>query len=175
MVLMKVNSAVVLSSIPLQMVYYFNIFYYIFYFLVTFFMIIYKSQVFSFPDGNLALDLVLLILMGILEVTRLYHGFKGNLTEEAVPVVTNLVLTIGRSTCDVTGRTQHSFVASKRIRKPLRLLLCLFSFNIRRCHSLSCRNPQNFSAERQCHPFSVVLIGNEVERNMNLHPKSYAL
>ncbi|XP_032894982.1 transmembrane protein 80 isoform X1 [Amblyraja radiata] len=109
MVLMKVNSAAVLSSVPLQMVYYFNIFYYIFYFLVTFLMIIYKSRVFSFPDGNLAFDLVLLILMGILEVTKLYHGFKGNLTEEAVPVVTNMVLTIGRSTCDVTGRAQHSF------------------------------------------------------------------
>lgn len=91
----SVNSAAVLSSVPLQMVYYFNIFYYIFYFIVTFLMIIYKSRVFSFPDGNLAFDLVLLILMGILEVTKLYHGFKGNLTEEAVPVVTNMVLTIG--------------------------------------------------------------------------------
>ncbi|XP_051884787.1 transmembrane protein 80-like isoform X1 [Pristis pectinata] len=91
----NVNSAAVLSSIPLQMIYNFNIFYYVFYFLATFLMVIYKSQVFSFPDGNLALDLILLILMVILEVIRLYHGFKGNLTEEVVPIVINLVLTIG--------------------------------------------------------------------------------
>ncbi|XP_072128456.1 transmembrane protein 80-like isoform X1 [Mobula birostris] len=95
MVLMKVNYASVLSSIPLQMVYYLNICYYIFYFLTTLLMVIYKSQVFSFPDGNLALDLILLNLMIILEVIRLYHGFKGNLTEEAIPIVINMVLTIG--------------------------------------------------------------------------------
>ncbi|XP_059831592.1 transmembrane protein 80-like isoform X2 [Hypanus sabinus] len=95
MVLMKVNYASVLSSIPLQMIYYLNICYYIFYFLTTLLMVIYKSQVFSFPDGNLALDLILLILMVILEVIRLYHGFKGNLTEEAIPIVINMVLTIG--------------------------------------------------------------------------------
>ncbi|XP_051884791.1 transmembrane protein 80-like isoform X5 [Pristis pectinata] len=64
MELLKVNSAAVLSSIPLQMIYNFNIFYYVFYFLATFLMVIYKS-------------------------------FKGNLTEEVVPIVINLVLTIG--------------------------------------------------------------------------------
>ncbi|XP_072448213.1 transmembrane protein 80-like isoform X3 [Chiloscyllium punctatum] len=64
MVLRKVKSAAVLSSIPLQMVFYFNVFYYSFYFLATLLMIIYKS-------------------------------FKGNLTEEEVPIVTSLVLTIG--------------------------------------------------------------------------------
>ncbi|XP_067849875.1 uncharacterized protein [Heptranchias perlo] len=74
MVLIKVKSSAVLSSMPLQMVYYFNVFYYSFYFLATFLMVIYKSQVFSFPDGNLARDLVLLILMVILEVIRLYLG-----------------------------------------------------------------------------------------------------
>ncbi|XP_060694809.1 transmembrane protein 80-like isoform X1 [Hemiscyllium ocellatum] len=95
MVLRKVKSAAVLSSIPLQMVFYFNVFYYSFYFLATLLMIIYKSQVFSFPDGYLAVDLILLILMLILEVIRLYFGFKGNLTEEEVPIVTSLVLTIG--------------------------------------------------------------------------------
>ncbi|XP_067902235.1 transmembrane protein 80-like isoform X3 [Heterodontus francisci] len=94
MVLRKVKSATVLSSIPLQIVYYFNVFYYTFYFPATMLMVIYKSQVFSFPDGNLALDLILLILMVILEVIRLYLGFEGNLTEEAVPIVTSLILTI---------------------------------------------------------------------------------
>ncbi|GCB82118.1 hypothetical protein scyTo_0021527 [Scyliorhinus torazame] len=43
-------------------------------------MVIYKSQVFSFPDGNLALDLILLILMVILEMIRLYLGSTHDVT-----------------------------------------------------------------------------------------------
>ncbi|XP_067902234.1 uncharacterized protein [Heterodontus francisci] len=43
-------------------------------------MVLRKGQVFSFPDGNLALDLILLILMVILEVIRLYLGFTHEVT-----------------------------------------------------------------------------------------------
>ncbi|XP_029438083.1 transmembrane protein 80 isoform X3 [Rhinatrema bivittatum] len=85
----------VLSSVPLQILFYFNGVYYIFYFLATLLMIIYKSQVFSYPDGNLALDLVLLFIMAILEAVRLYLGVKGNLTEEEVPLGISLVVTAG--------------------------------------------------------------------------------
>uniref|UniRef100_A0A8C0ZFV1 Uncharacterized protein n=1 Tax=Cyanistes caeruleus TaxID=156563 RepID=A0A8C0ZFV1_CYACU len=53
---------------------YVNGIYYIFYFLVTLAMIIYKSQVFSYPDDLLAPDLTVLFLMAILEVPRLYLG-----------------------------------------------------------------------------------------------------
>ncbi|XP_059008473.1 transmembrane protein 80 isoform X13 [Mustela lutreola] len=40
--------------------------------LATLLMILYKSQVFSYPNPYLVLDLTLLLLMGALEVTRLY-------------------------------------------------------------------------------------------------------
>ncbi|XP_044922945.1 transmembrane protein 80 isoform X3 [Mustela putorius furo] len=40
--------------------------------LATLLMILYKSQVFSYPHPYLVLDLTLLLLMGALEVTRLY-------------------------------------------------------------------------------------------------------
>ncbi|XP_039562474.1 transmembrane protein 80 isoform X1 [Passer montanus] len=53
---------------------YVNGVYYIFYFLATLAMIIYKSQVFSYPDDFLAPDLAVLFLMGIVEVPRLYLG-----------------------------------------------------------------------------------------------------
>ncbi|XP_029438082.1 transmembrane protein 80 isoform X2 [Rhinatrema bivittatum] len=89
------RSSMVLSSVPLQILFYFNGVYYIFYFLATLLMIIYKSQVFSYPDGNLALDLVLLFIMAILEAVRLYLGVKGNLTEEEVPLGISLVVTAG--------------------------------------------------------------------------------
>ncbi|XP_007885619.1 transmembrane protein 80 isoform X2 [Callorhinchus milii] len=89
------KSAAVLSSVPLQILFSFNAFYYTFYFLATFLMIIYKSQVYSFPDGNLALDLVLLMLMAVVEMMRLYLGVKGNLTENEISMGSSLGLTVG--------------------------------------------------------------------------------
>ncbi|XP_051476510.1 transmembrane protein 80 isoform X2 [Apus apus] len=85
----------VLSSVPLQMLFYINGVYYIFYFLATLAMIVYKSQVFSYPDDFLAPDLVLLFLMAILEVLQLYLGSKGNLTEEEAPLGLSVAITVG--------------------------------------------------------------------------------
>ncbi|XP_068117411.1 transmembrane protein 80 isoform X2 [Hyperolius riggenbachi] len=69
--------------------------YYVFYFLASLLMIIYKSQVFSYPDSNLALDLGLLFLMAIIESVRLYLGMMGNLTEEQLPLGSSLFFTVG--------------------------------------------------------------------------------
>ncbi|XP_044236692.1 transmembrane protein 80 isoform X1 [Ursus americanus] len=88
-------SSVVLSSVSLQVLLYLSGAYYALYFLATLLMVVYKSQVFSYPHPYLVLDLTLLLLMGILEVTRLYLGTKGNLTEAEVPLAISLVLTAG--------------------------------------------------------------------------------
>ncbi|KAM5138193.1 transmembrane protein 80 [Mantella aurantiaca] len=80
---------------PGEILLYVNVAYYVFYFLATLLMIIYKSQVFSYPDSNLALDLGLLFLMAISESVRLYLGTMGNLTEEGLPLGSSLFLTIG--------------------------------------------------------------------------------
>ncbi|XP_029895458.1 transmembrane protein 80 isoform X1 [Aquila chrysaetos chrysaetos] len=90
-----VRTSSVLSSVPLQILFYVNGIYYTFYFLVTLAMIVYKSQVFSYPDDFLAPDLALLFIMAILEVLRLYFGSKGNLTEEEAPLGLSLVITVG--------------------------------------------------------------------------------
>ncbi|RXM34514.1 Epidermal growth factor receptor kinase substrate 8-like protein 2 [Acipenser ruthenus] len=74
------------------MLFFLNGVYYGFYFLATLLMVIYKSQVLSYPDGNLALDLALLFIMAILEAIRLYLG---NLKEEEVSVGISLALTVG--------------------------------------------------------------------------------
>ncbi|XP_037018946.1 transmembrane protein 80 isoform X2 [Artibeus jamaicensis] len=62
-------------------------------FLATLLMIAYKSQVFSYPQDHLTLDLALLLLMGTLEAPRIYLGTKGNLTEAEGPLAASLVLT----------------------------------------------------------------------------------
>ncbi|XP_064309161.1 transmembrane protein 80 [Phalacrocorax carbo] len=84
-----------LSSVPLQILFYVNGIYYIFYFLATLAMIVYKSQVFSYPDDSLGPDLALLFIMAVLEAPRLYLGSKGNLTEEEAPLGLSLVITVG--------------------------------------------------------------------------------
>nr|XP_010954372.1 transmembrane protein 80 isoform X2 [Camelus bactrianus]XP_045373367.1 transmembrane protein 80 isoform X2 [Camelus bactrianus]XP_045373373.1 transmembrane protein 80 isoform X2 [Camelus bactrianus] len=58
-------------------------------------MVMYKSQVFTYPHGYLVLDLALLSLMGILEAAQLYLGAKGNLLEAEAPLAASLVLTLG--------------------------------------------------------------------------------
>nr|XP_012624951.1 transmembrane protein 80 isoform X1 [Microcebus murinus] len=85
----------VLSSVPLQMLFYLSGMYYALYFLATLLMIVYKSQVFSYPPAYLALDLTLLFLMGILEGIRLHLGTRGNLTEAEGPLAASLALTVG--------------------------------------------------------------------------------
>ncbi|XP_008106700.1 transmembrane protein 80 isoform X3 [Anolis carolinensis] len=85
----------VLSSVPLQILFYLNGVYYIFYFFAALLMIIYKSQVFTYPDNFLTLDLILLFIMALLETIRLYFGTKGNLTEDEAPLGFSLVITAG--------------------------------------------------------------------------------
>ncbi|CAB1331798.1 unnamed protein product, partial [Coregonus sp. 'balchen'] len=69
------KSAVVLSSVPLQLLLYLSALYYVFYFLSTFCMIIYKSRVLSYPDDLLTQDVGLLFIMAGLELLRLYCGY----------------------------------------------------------------------------------------------------
>ncbi|PNI26872.1 TMEM80 isoform 1, partial [Pan troglodytes] len=89
------GSSTVLSSVPLQMLFYLSGTYYALYFLATLLMITYKSQVFSYPHRYLVLDLALLFLMGMLEAVRLYLGTRGNLTEAERPLAASLALTAG--------------------------------------------------------------------------------
>ncbi|XP_026562416.1 transmembrane protein 80 [Pseudonaja textilis] len=89
------RSSSVLSSVPLQILFFLDGIYYVFYFLATLLMIIYKSQIFTYPYNLLTLDLILLFFMALLEATRLYFGTKGNLTEEEVPLGISLGVTIG--------------------------------------------------------------------------------
>ncbi|KAF4081545.1 hypothetical protein AMELA_G00162750 [Ameiurus melas] len=71
----------VLSSVLLQILLYASAFYSLFYFLSSLCMIIYKSQVLSYPDNYLVLDVCLLLLMAAFEILRVYWGVRGNLQE----------------------------------------------------------------------------------------------
>ncbi|KAM4017783.1 transmembrane protein 80 isoform 1-T3 [Anomaloglossus baeobatrachus] len=106
------RSSLVRSSVPLQILLYINVLYYVFYFLATLAMIIYKSQVFSYPDSNLALDLGLLFLMAILESIRLYLGTMGNLKEEEYPLGSSLFITAGNVVLSVYFLIWETYILS---------------------------------------------------------------
>ncbi|XP_032078846.1 transmembrane protein 80 [Thamnophis elegans] len=89
------SSSSVLSSVPLQILFFLDGIYYVFYFLAALLMIIYKSQIFTYPYNLLTLDLVLLFFMALLEPIRLYFGTKGNLREEEAPLGISLGITVG--------------------------------------------------------------------------------
>ncbi|XP_046715223.1 transmembrane protein 80-like isoform X2 [Silurus meridionalis] len=82
-----------LSSVLLQILLYFSAFYSLFYFLSSLCIIIYKSQVLSYPDNYLVLDLCLLFLMAAFEILRIYWGMRSNLQESERYVGASLFIT----------------------------------------------------------------------------------
>ncbi|XP_075401264.1 transmembrane protein 80 [Tenrec ecaudatus] len=89
------SSSTVLSSVPLQMLLYLSGAFSAFHLLATLLLLLYKSQVFSYPQRYLVLDLALLVTAGVLEAAGLYLGTKGNLTEAEGPLAVSLLLTVG--------------------------------------------------------------------------------
>ncbi|KAL2093771.1 hypothetical protein ACEWY4_011083 [Coilia grayii] len=92
---MQAKSSVVLSSVLLQLMFYISGIYYVFYFLSSISLIIYKSNVLSYPAEHLAVDLFLLLTMALLEALRLYWGVCGNLRENEGYISINLGATVG--------------------------------------------------------------------------------
>ncbi|XP_062859638.1 transmembrane protein 80-like isoform X2 [Trichomycterus rosablanca] len=87
------RSTIALSSVILQILIYLSAFYSLFYFLSNLCLIIYKSQVLSYPDSYLTLDVALLLLMVAFEILRVYWGIRGNLQESAKFICSSLIFT----------------------------------------------------------------------------------
>ncbi|KAI8518990.1 transmembrane protein 216-like [Branchiostoma floridae] len=86
------RQTIILSSLPLQVLYYLNGWYFGFFWIAEALMFVYKGQVLPFPSTNLASEIVLLFLLGIIEVIRLFFGSKGNLTERIISMVVSILL-----------------------------------------------------------------------------------
>merc|ERR1711907_729155 len=82
------------SSLPLEILLYFNKWYNVVYFILMTVMLIYKIAIdLPYPhNGFIALEWCLLVLYGFIEYFRLFMGSKGNLTRRALPVVFFLIL-----------------------------------------------------------------------------------
>uniref|UniRef100_A0AAY4DYR8 Transmembrane protein 80 n=1 Tax=Denticeps clupeoides TaxID=299321 RepID=A0AAY4DYR8_9TELE len=82
-----------LSSVLLQIVYHLSAIYFLVYFLATLSLIIFKSQVLSYPDANLWLDVCLLLTAAALEAARLYCA-RGILLQSETSIGASLCLTV---------------------------------------------------------------------------------
>ncbi|XP_026859384.1 transmembrane protein 216 [Electrophorus electricus] len=74
----------ILSSTPLQILFYLNRWYFAAFFIAEILMFVYKGVLLPYPQANLILDIVLLLLYLGLESLRLFYGCKGNLCESSL-------------------------------------------------------------------------------------------
>ncbi|XP_037531418.1 transmembrane protein 216 [Nematolebias whitei] len=74
----------VLSSAPLQVLFYLNSWYFAAFYLAEVLIFIYKGILLPYPSDNLVLDVVLLLLFLALETLRIFYGWKGNLCERSL-------------------------------------------------------------------------------------------
>ncbi|XP_077148825.1 transmembrane protein 216 [Ranitomeya variabilis] len=84
----------VLSSTPLEVLFFLNGWYCASYFLIEALIFLYKGLILPYPTSNLVLEVAMLFLYLSIEVTRLYLGCRGNQCERKLPLVVSVGLTI---------------------------------------------------------------------------------
>ncbi|RKO91830.1 hypothetical protein BDK51DRAFT_39351 [Blyttiomyces helicus] len=82
------------SSLPLQVLLYFNGLYLPVYWILTIALLIYKAQLLPYPPTAFPLEISGLVALGFLELARLFLGSRGNKTEEPLSVGVFLGLTV---------------------------------------------------------------------------------
>lgn len=83
------------SSLPLQMLIYFNWHYIVFYFWINLALLTFKAARYYYPGTYLGWDIVIIFLYAIVEAVRLLFASKGNKTSQTGPLLVSLILTPG--------------------------------------------------------------------------------
>uniref|UniRef100_A0A7S4PPL4 Uncharacterized protein n=1 Tax=Guillardia theta TaxID=55529 RepID=A0A7S4PPL4_GUITH len=86
------------SSLPLQILIFFNGCYSTLFFLVTLALLIWKGVEFPYPAGRLPWEIILLFVYIVVEACRLFIGSKGNKTENW-PMILMLIVRRHDDTC----------------------------------------------------------------------------
>ena len=69
------------SSLTFQVLLHLGSYYFGAFTIIEFLLLIYKYIVLPFPNGTLVSELVILSFLTMLEITRIFTGWKANLTE----------------------------------------------------------------------------------------------
>jgi transmembrane protein 216 len=83
----------ILSSLPLQVLLYFNGWFSWCYFIFEAALFVYKKYHFYYPANLIAWEASMLVMMGVMEVSRLFLASKGNKTESMRPMLWATILT----------------------------------------------------------------------------------
>nr|XP_006813800.1 PREDICTED: transmembrane protein 216-like [Saccoglossus kowalevskii] len=84
----------ILSSLPLQILFYLNGWYYVAFWVCEALIFIYKGQLFPYPQSNIEGEVCLLFLIIGVESIRQVLGKKGNLTERTISLLLSVVLSL---------------------------------------------------------------------------------
>ncbi|XP_071945218.1 transmembrane protein 216-like [Antedon mediterranea] len=82
------------SSLPLQILLYFNGWYFAFFWICEILIFVFKGTLFPYPGFYLAGDIVLLFALIPVETVRIFIGKKGNLTEKLPHLGVSLALCV---------------------------------------------------------------------------------
>jgi len=85
----------ILSSLPLQVLLFFNAAFAVFFFTFELLIFIYKGNEFLYADGVLGLEIFFLFLYAGLEKVRLFQASKGNKMEQVGPLLWSLLFAVG--------------------------------------------------------------------------------
>lgn len=83
-----------LSSLPLQILLFFNTWYSLLWFTLNFALYVFKAYSYHFPYAAFEWELVMLFLMAFIENTRIFLASRGNKTEQIPPLVWSIALSI---------------------------------------------------------------------------------
>ncbi|XP_023347316.1 transmembrane protein 216 [Eurytemora carolleeae] len=82
------------SSLPFQLLLHLGSYYLALFSIVEFLLLIYKTIILPYPSGNIAAESILLVLLVLVEISRISSGWKGNLTENSGSMIISTVLII---------------------------------------------------------------------------------
>jgi transmembrane protein 216 len=82
----------ILSSLPLQILLFFNMYYSTLFFCLNLFLHLYKSYHYHYPYAAFEWEMCMLFLMMFMEMCRLTLASRGNKTEQIPPLVWSIAL-----------------------------------------------------------------------------------
>jgi len=82
------------SSLPLQMLIYFNWHFIVFYFWLSLALLTFKAARYYYPSQYLGWDITIIFLYAIVEGTRLLFASKGNKTSQTGPLLISVILSL---------------------------------------------------------------------------------
>ncbi|XP_053362319.1 transmembrane protein 216 [Clarias gariepinus] len=117
----------ILSSMPLQVLFYLNSWYFAAFFIAEILMFVYKGILLPYPQANLTLDIVLFLLFLGLETLRIFYGWKGNLCERSLMLIISVGTLVPCTVLSVYYLLLQTFIL--RLEFILNaILLCFYAF-----------------------------------------------